>query len=60
MPYYSYRCSKCSHKFEDFKKIDDREEPIKHPCPSCGSEGTITIEIAPVGHKWICSLPTNS
>ena len=60
MPFYSYICKSCLNTFELFKKIDDREEPTKLPCPVCNAEGTIEINIAPVMHKWKCSLPTNS
>lgn len=60
MPFYSYTCSNCSFTFEESKKVDERDEPTKKPCPSCNEIGTVTIQIAPVNHKWNCSLPTNS
>lgn len=60
MPFYSYLCKNCSNKFDQFKPINDREEPTKLPCPTCGESGNIEIAISPVTHKWKCSLPTNS
>ena len=36
MPYYDYECKKCGLEFEEFHKIDDREEPCKLvPHPKC-------------------------
>jgi putative FmdB family regulatory protein len=34
MPTYEYKCSKCSHLFEDLQKISD--PPLKK-CPKCGA-----------------------
>ena len=36
MPYYDYECKKCGLEFEEFHKIDEREEPCKLvPHPKC-------------------------
>ena len=36
MPYYDYECKKCGLEFEEFHKMDDREEPCKLiPHPKC-------------------------
>jgi len=32
MPTYEYECTKCTHKFEKFQKMND--EPLKK-CPEC-------------------------
>jgi putative FmdB family regulatory protein len=49
MPFYDYRCSKCSHQFEEFLSIADRKKPCKKPCPKCSVSGTVeqTITSAP-------------
>jgi putative FmdB family regulatory protein len=36
MPLYDYECTDCGYKFEDFFKIDEREQPCIYPCPRCG------------------------
>lgn len=38
MPKYSYICKECDERFEKTLKIDDREEPLTEPCPSCGTK----------------------
>lgn len=45
MPLYDYRCTKCNHVFEEFRRISEREEPISKPCPSCETIGTIEQKI---------------
>src|SRR5262245_5357306 len=35
MPTYDYRCSACSHEFEQFQSIKDR--PLR-TCPKCGKK----------------------
>lgn len=35
MPSYAYRCEKCDHTFEETLPINDRDKPIKKPCPKC-------------------------
>ena len=42
MPVYEYRCSECSHEFEEFKTIAKYNEPLKKPCPSCFHIGYIS------------------
>lgn len=52
MPYYNYICIECNHEWEDFKKISEREIPMKQPCPNCKVEGKIETrlyESAPIG-----------
>lgn len=44
MPMYDYLCSECGHRFEQMEKIDNRKNPEKSPCPSCGKQG-ITFQI---------------
>ena len=59
MPFYEYKCASCGHTFEKMLSVDDRNEPVKEECPSCG-EKAIEIVIGAVPNKWNCSLPTNS
>ena len=42
MPVYEYRCSECSHEFEEFKTIAKYNEPLREPCPSCFQIGYIS------------------
>ena len=41
MPLYNYKCRKCEHEFEEFKKIADRNDLV---CPKCGQEVFIHIK----------------
>lgn len=41
MPLYDYGCNKCGHDFDDVKKIDERDQPLGEPCPSCGETGGV-------------------
>lgn len=43
MPTYDYECPE-GHRFESFRAIRDRKEPIA--CPDCGEEGEIVL-VAP-------------
>lgn len=43
MPTYDYVCSECNNVFEEIKKIDERTEPEKNPCPSCGKINCISL-----------------
>ncbi len=36
MPTYEYKCSACSHTFEQFQSMKD---PALRKCPSCGKAG---------------------
>jgi len=36
MPIYEYYCESCEHSFELLSNIDDRDKPLKKPCPECG------------------------
>jgi len=42
MPFYEYKCSECSHEFEEFKTIAEYDVPLKEKCPSCYKIGYIT------------------
>jgi hypothetical protein len=35
MPSYAFRCEKCDHTFDETLSVDDREKPMKKPCPKC-------------------------
>lgn len=45
MPMYSYFCSECGHSFDDLKTVSARREPTEKPCPKCGTEGTVDMQI---------------
>lgn len=50
MPTYEYQCRKCSHAFQDIKKMDDRDAPCTAPCPACGRRGVgRCISVATMG-----------
>ena len=38
MPIYEYHCESCEHCFELLSKVDDRDKPLKKPCPECGEK----------------------
>jgi putative FmdB family regulatory protein len=38
MPTYDFCCAKCSHSFESYRSISDRDAPCSLPCPSCGQK----------------------
>lgn len=38
---YEYKCKKCSHVQEDFRKVADRDNPTV--CEKCGKESKRTI-----------------
>jgi putative FmdB family regulatory protein len=38
MPFYSYRCEKCSHEFEEMRSISKMDDEIE--CPTCSSNST--------------------
>ena len=42
MPVYEYRCSECSHEFEEFNTIANYSVPLREPCPSCLHVGYIS------------------
>jgi putative FmdB family regulatory protein len=48
MPTYSYRCSACAHKFDQFQKFSD--DPLKD-CPTCGGEVRRVIQLVGVVFK---------
>ena len=41
MPVYEYRCSECSHEFEQFRTMAEYDVPLKEACPSCYKVGYI-------------------
>ena len=67
MPNYGFICEKCKHKFDAILSMEDREKPLKKPCPECkekaivrdyndytqviGSDATLTPDKA-TGGKW--------
>lgn len=44
MPVYGFICNKCDHKFDEYLKMDEREEPLKKPCPKCKKKKSIRRE----------------
>lgn len=40
MPTYDYQCQDCSHSFEFFATIKQKEEGIAPECPACHSRAT--------------------
>ena len=41
MPYYEFKCEKCSYEFEEFQTIANIDVPLKAGCPSCETIGDI-------------------
>ena len=41
MPYYEFKCEKCSYEFEEFQTIANIDVPLKAGCPSCKETGHI-------------------
>jgi putative FmdB family regulatory protein len=35
MPIYEFHCKKCSHTFDRFLSIANRDTPETEPCPEC-------------------------
>ena len=46
MPLYDFSCPHCGHRFEEFKRLAERDEP--EPCPSCGKPARRGISAAAV------------
>lgn len=46
MPLYGYKCEECDHEFDDFKPINDRDQPLGEACPSCGTVGKVERTLA--------------
>ena len=38
MPTYDYYCDECDEKWEEFRSISSRDEPLNCPCPKCQSK----------------------
>jgi putative FmdB family regulatory protein len=51
MPIYDYECTKCSHCFEEYQKVNTRHLPCKPNCSNCGEANSIQIKI---GNAAIC------
>lgn len=49
MPTYSYACTICSHDFDKFASIANRDAPISEPCPNCLKRGGVTKTIGTPG-----------
>lgn len=43
MPVYSYACRSCDNKFDEIKKVAERNVPTESPCTGCGGELYIHI-----------------
>lgn len=41
MPLYDFKCRTCGHKQEEFRAIEEREEPSN--CNKCGEETTPVV-----------------
>lgn len=41
MPLYEFKCTSCSHIFEKFLSIADRNTPLEEECPNCKNTGTV-------------------
>ena len=39
MPIYNYQCSECSHVFEAFRKMSERNNVSELICPACAKMG---------------------
>ena len=44
MPTYDYRCTSCNYQFEEFCKVDSRDEPTERDCSECGKK-SITRDV---------------
>jgi putative FmdB family regulatory protein len=50
MPNYAYKCEKCKHSFDLMLTYEERENPIKKPCPNCKKKKII--------RDWAASAPS--
>lgn len=41
MPFYSYHCDACDKDFDEMLSMDNRDVPLKNPCPECGKKGKV-------------------
>lgn len=44
MPIYGYKCGKCNHSFDSFRKVDGRTAPESEPCPNCNEVGEVKMK----------------
>ena len=49
MPTYAYQCKTCSHEFEKFTAISDRDTPTHDDCPECGAKSVHRIPVLGMG-----------
>lgn len=59
---YTYHCQFCKHDFELNLLIEDRNRPLRDPCPKCKSTDTVTrsFENAGILYDGIKSLATRA
>lgn len=50
MPNYAFRCEKCEYSFDESLPVNDRDNPIKKPCPKCKKKKVI--------RDWGASTPS--
>jgi putative FmdB family regulatory protein len=43
---YSYQCESCNHHWDANYPIDDRDSPLKQPCPACDASGQVRRLVA--------------
>jgi putative FmdB family regulatory protein len=41
MPIYLYRCEECDWSLEKLLDVEQRDEPLSNPCPSCGHKALL-------------------
>ncbi len=59
MPMYEYACLECGRRFEEMKRMSERQDAP--PCPTCGSEATSLAISAPAvfGGTGFGGAPSN-
>lgn len=45
MAIYNYKCKECEHEFQEHLRMDDRKLPEESPCPECGKEDAVVLQI---------------
>lgn len=48
MPLYDYQCRECDHRWDTFRPMQERSDPIE--CPACGVVGDHRAITAPALH----------
>jgi putative FmdB family regulatory protein len=41
MPTYQFSCTKCNHTFDQYLKIEERDNPTKSACPNCKKKKSV-------------------